>query len=465
MSKLSFFSTLPLTPNERAYGAFAFTCVSFSVVVATWSFLIGGVIGDFVNASMAIGVITFGYLSTFCLLALSLMMCFWYGIDPYIAARPIFGRKGASIILILAIVVAEGWIALVAVMFGSAITNIFSTILPEWTGTVSGAIYVLSNLFFIFIVWLITWKGPIVVRYTNLFIAPAVLIMLVIMTILILKSVSWAEFVRMPPKNPFEWFQRDNITAIELVFGVTWSWWPYAGVWMRLAKTSKIAYHGTVWGSGIGFAVATLLATFSALWVGEIDPTKWMVIVGGVTFGVFGLIFIAMANIMSDVGQLYPVCLASQNWSFFRKMKWSLLVFIWLIPITLVAWVDSETLFAKTGTLMILCGVLFCPAAAIYITDFWLLRKKRLDLKEIYNDKPEGKYFYYKGYNPAAIIAFGLGFFIYLLFLNPISLESVLEPIFIWTAATPPVLLITGVTYYFLTKYWIIPRKMGGYNE
>jgi nucleobase:cation symporter-1, NCS1 family len=56
-----------------------------------------------------------------------------------------------------------------------------------------------------------------------------------------------------------------------------------------------------------------------------------------------------------------------------------------------------------------------------------------------------------------------VGFGVYLLLLNPVTVESQLLNIFLWTTATVPTLLITGAVHYVLTKLWIIPRGLGGY--
>ncbi len=462
--QLAFFSLLPITPKDRAYGPVAFTFVSFSIFVCTWCFLIGGALGDFVNASTAIGVTTFGYLAGFVVMILSLMMCYHYGIDPYVAARPIFGHRGAFLVLIMAMVVGLGWIVLITAMFGSGIVRIFTSIDPVWTGAVSGGVYLAAVLFFIGLVWFITWKGPLVVRWTNFIVAPMIMIVLLVMFYIIFMNTTWQEFIRIPPAYSFEWFQRDQATGLELILGVVWSWWPYAGVWMRLAESARIAFYGTLYGTGGGGVIAGLLATFSALWVGEVDPTAWMILVGGATLGAIGLVWVAAANIMSAVGQLYPVALASQHWKAMTRIKWMYVVAVVSVPLLVVTIFDADVLFASVGNWILICGLFFCPTAAIYLVDFWVLRSRKISIRDIYLER-KGKYWFAGGFNPAAIIAFFLGFFVYLAFMNPITVESLVEPIFIWTLATPPVLIITGFAYYVMMRFWIIPKGLGGYPE
>lgn len=463
-SNLSFFSTWPITPDERVYGPVAFTFVSFSVFVCTWCFLIGGALGDFVNASTAIGVTAFGYLAFFVISIFSLMMCYWYGIDPYVAARPIFGPRGAFLVLIMAMFVGLGWIALISAMFGSGIVRLFGAIDPSWTNAISSGIYIGAVLVFIGLVWLITWKGPLVIRWTNFIVAPMVLIVLLVMVYLILSVQPWSEFIRVSPNNPFGWFQRDQATGLELIIAIAWGWWPYAGVFMRLAQSARIAFYGTLYGTGGGAVIAGLLATWSALSVGEIDPTAWLIAIGGVVLGSIGLIWVAAANIMSGVGQLYPVALASQHFRAMTRIKWVYVVLIVSLPLFVTMFLDSDFLFASIGNWILIGALFFCPAAAIYMVDFWVLRRRKLSVEDIYLGE-KGKYWFMKGFNPAAVIAFFVGFFLYLAFLHPITVESLLEPIFIWTLASPPVLICTGLLYYVLMKIWIIPKGLGGYQE
>jgi NCS1 family nucleobase:cation symporter-1 len=52
-------------------------------------------------------------------------------------------------------------------------------------------------------------------------------------------------------------------------------------------------------------------------------------------------------------------------------------------------------------------GALLGPVAGILIADYWLVRDTRLDVDDLY--RPEGRYAYAGGWNPAALAAFAIG--------------------------------------------------------
>ena len=56
-------------------------------------------------------------------------------------------------------------------------------------------------------------------------------------------------------------------------------------------------------------------------------------------------------------------------------------------------------------------GARFIPLFGVVLTDYFILRRRRLDIADIYREG--GQYWYRKGFNPAAIIAWAAGFAVY----------------------------------------------------
>ncbi|PFO06693.1 thiamine permease [Bacillus sp. AFS076308] len=89
-----------------------------------------------------------------------------------------------------------------------------------------------------------------------------------------------------------------------------------------------------------------------------------------------------------------------------------------------------QILLAITATLAPIVGIMF--------TDYYLLRKRQLNISELY--KVNGQYKYWNNVNPAAIISY-----------IPAGLSVFLLPDYGFFSA----LLISGILYYSLMKYWI----------
>ena len=89
-----------------------------------------------------------------------------------------------------------------------------------------------------------------------------------------------------------------------------------------------------------------------------------------------------------------------------------------------------QILLTITATLAPIVGIMF--------TDYYLLRKRQLNIEELY--KGNGQYKYWNNVNPAAIIAY-----------IPAGASVFLLPDYGFFTA----LLISGILYYTLMKYWI----------
>lgn len=94
------------------------------------------------------------------------------------------------------------------------------------------------------------------------------------------------------------------------------------------------------------------------------------------------------------------------------------------------------------GSLMGACtffGSILAPVIGILIVDYYLLRRRELNVEDLYAD--DGQYKYWHNINPAGILALIIGaavswpFFKYIYFVG---------------------LLVGGLSYYFLMKYWIV---------
>ena len=80
-------------------------------------------------------------------------------------------------------------------------------------------------------------------------------------------------------------------------------------------------------------------------------------------------------------------------------------------------------------------GATAAPVVAIVAVDYYIFRKRKFSLDDIY--KTHGKYYYWNGFNPAAMIAYVIGTAVAVIFMD--------YGFFISLAVTP-------IIYYFLAK-------------
>jgi NCS1 family nucleobase:cation symporter-1 len=99
---------------------------------------------------------------------------------------------------------------------------------------------------------------------------------------------------------------------------------------------------------------------------------------------------------------------------------------------------------------LLFIGAMFCPLFGIVLVDYFLIRKGSLDVENLY--KKEGVYWFWRGINPAAILAWAIGFAIYLGF-SPMLMEKVLgiKAAFPWPIGSSlPSLILAGLIYWLL---------------
>jgi cytosine/uracil/thiamine/allantoin permease len=101
---------------------------------------------------------------------------------------------------------------------------------------------------------------------------------------------------------------------------------------------------------------------------------------------------------------------------------------------------------------LLFIGAMFCPLFGIVLVDYFLLRKGSLAMEDLY--RMDGKYSYWKGINPSAILSWAIGFAVYLGF-SPLLMEKVLriKVSFPWSIGSSlPSMIIAGFLYWFFTR-------------
>lgn len=91
-------------------------------------------------------------------------------------------------------------------------------------------------------------------------------------------------------------------------------------------------------------------------------------------------------------------------------------------------------------TYLPILGAFLAPIGGIMLSDYYFIRKRRLSILDLYT---QGEFHYFKGFNPAAYIAYIVSLVIGLLFLK-----------YSWLLSLP----ISLVSYYLIMKYWILKK-------
>lgn len=185
----------------------------------------------------------------------------------------------------------------------------------------------------------------------------------------------------------------------------------------------------------------TIIGMTSGIATGEYNPITVMTVVfkdNPVLLVIVLVAFVLFAQIATNTAQnLMPPGYVMTN-LFKGKLKYSTAVVIaGVIGLLMQPW----RFLPQITMLLLVVGVLYGPIVGIMISDYFLLRKRKVNIEDLYNT--DGQYKYMNNFNPAAFIVF---------------IPGVLSGLVIPDYATFVSMIVGGVCYYLLMKYWIIKK-------
>jgi NCS1 family nucleobase:cation symporter-1 len=173
--------------------------------------------------------------------------------------------------------------------------------------------------------------------------------------------------------------------------------------------------------------------------------------VGGTLYALIALAFVSAANFGTAITGIYASALGLRNFRILRNRSWTALLLMTLAPVAAVGIVIPDLFFSKFGSFLALIGVGFAPLCGVQIADYFFVRRGQVDVRGLFRTDAHSPYYFWRGFNPAAIGAFVLGCGAYIALLNPLSYAS--SPLYRYVTASLPATLIAAVTYVFLARW------------
>ena len=205
--------------------------------------------------------------------------------------------------------------------------------------------------------------------------------------------------------------------------------------WLKLNRGSAIGHTFGLVGAMLMF---TILGLTSGVATGNWNPIDVMVATLGQNnplILIACLIFIILAQWSTNISaNLLPPGYIIVNF-FPRKISFPVgAIIAGIIGLLIQPWNFAD----YTPQILMAITALLAPIVGIMFTDYYLLRKRTLNIDELY--KVNGQYKYWHNINPAAIITY-----------IPSGISVILFPDYGFFSA----LLIAAVLYYSLMKLWI----------
>lgn len=201
-------------------------------------------------------------------------------------------------------------------------------------------------------------------------------------------------------------------------------------------KRNKVSIMGQFPGITIGMLLFISVGMIGKYYTGHGNPVDMISSTLGGYFMLIGLVIILLAQLSTNVAaNLYaPGNILSDI--FGEKLNFSKSVIIaGIIGMCTMPWY----LLNHFLTYLPLIGAFLSPLPGIMIVDYFIIRKTKLNVEDFRNTT--GKYDYYRGFNPAALITYVIAGIVGIIFLK-----------YSWLVSLPT----ASILYLFLMKSWII---------
>ena len=316
-----------------------------------------------------------------------------YGVPTMVSLRPILGVRGSYIPTALNVLQLVGWTAFELMIMGQAASNISGQFLGEHT-----------QMFWIiiFALWCtgLAIGGPLIFvrKWLERVAIWLVYFSTVWITVQVFSSPRVWETLFLPGDGSLP-----ILLALDLVIAMPISWWPLISDYNRFSSTARGGFVGTF----LGYMVANTWFYFlGAALVSVMGIQDIISSIALLLFGNLALIFILVDETDNCFADIYSAAVSGQN--ILSKVKqWWLAVAAGAICFALAATVP----IARYEGFLLFIGSVFSPLFGILAADYFVLRKRRYDVDELY--RPKGRYWYGQGVNWWAVLAWALGILIY----------------------------------------------------
>ena len=454
---------VPMTNKDRQYSFWDLFLSTSGFAIATWCYTQGAYVAQYLTFSqMLINIFSFNIIWVF-IECLPILFAVKYGIDLWIWLRAVLGKRGVALLSTTISLANFGWYAVAANLFASSmihLANSFGLGLDKglW-GPILGTLCVLLGT-------LIALGGPEVIKWTNRFLVIALLLVGLIIVGICFVAVPITDIMNIQPAtqgdlSPLERFMLSGEGNVAFAF----SWSTQALVLPRLAKTERSGYWATALSYGVvaPFFVATggvmALAMFVKTGVYESDPTTMLSTLSTPAFALLSLLLVAFANIGTQGTGSYVNCMIVK--SGMPKVSYKLMVWIAMVYVSaLTIWGGVEEYF---GSFISLAAYIQGPIIGMIVVDYFLLRKRKLDLRSAYFLDGHRAYNFTKGFNLVGLSCVFVSLLVAVLFVyNPLT-KHIQSSIFLITTGSGFTAIFGGFLYWLASltplKHYMIQDR------
>jgi putative hydroxymethylpyrimidine transporter CytX len=387
----------PVPASERNLSGIDFFLLWAGVAISLAEIWAGGFLAP-MGFWAGLWAIVLGHVIGNTLMAMGGLIGSEHGIMSMVSIRPAFGIKGSNLAAVLNIIQLIGWAAIMLIIGGRAGAALGKPL----GGILATDAFWVVTIGFGTLLWAL-WTGNRVWKILQTASVVALLLVIVLMT--------WVAFGGTDPGNPGTPGQpMAFMTGLDLVIAMPISWMPLVADYSRSARNSRSAFWSTWWGYFLVSCWMYVLGLQVALLTGAKDPGQLILdTMGRLGLALPALIMVVFSTITSDFPDVYSATCSLLNIS----QRLGARTVMWVagaasILVALVFPMDQYENF------LLFIGAMFIPLFGVVLTDYFILRKGKLEAGAIYVQG--GAYWYHNGYHLAAIAAWVVGFGVYEVF-------------------------------------------------
>jgi nucleobase:cation symporter-1, NCS1 family len=419
----------PIPQEKRTWGTYDFASLWISMAVCIPTYMLAsGLIAGGMSWKEAIMTVLLGNLIVLIPMVLNAHAGTKYGIPFPVFVRASFGVRGANIPAVLRALVACGWFGIQTWIGGQAIHSMLKIFWPAWGGF-EGGVWVCFFAFWLLNMWVV-WKGVETIRVLDGIGAPFLLIVgLALLWYTVSKAGGFGPVLNTPSKfKTTGEFIRYFIPALTGMVG----FWATVALnipdFTRYAKSQK----AQVWGQALGLPATMALYSFIGVAVTSAsvvifgqpvwDPVELLGKFNQPLVAFISLIALLIATLTTNVAA--NVVSPSNDFSNLNPAKISFRtggMITGVVGVLMMPWKLLSDFSSYVFGWLIGYSALLGPIAGIMIADYFLIRKSRLSVPDLY--RRNGIYEYDNGINGRAVIALVVGIAVALLGLVAPSLR------------------------------------------
>jgi len=345
------------------------------------------------------------------------------GVPTMVLLRPILGVRGSYLPATLNALQLIGWTIFEFVVMGVAADTISRTLLGRSS-------YVAWAATFAAIVVLMGVGGPVgVVRqWLEKFAVWVALATGVWLTYHLFSTHAFAALMRKAGDGSLPFWD-----AVDLVIALPVSWLPLVADYNRFARRSGRAFWATAAGFFVTNAWFLSLGAFILLGSQVSQEPRNFAAAIALFAGWIALLILLADETHNAWADLYSAAVSLQNVFPRVKQRW-LIVGLGIACLAVAVMLDVT----QYQGFLYLIGSLFIPLFGILAADYFILRRRRYDLEELY--RPHGAYWYGRGFHARGLVVWAVGLAAYHV-TNPATLGSLFPA---WQKLIPVQLTVLG---------------------